>query len=73
MRKLYLKVERLNSPTAKEAAEILRLSPGACPVFFYETVSARYVALKGVTVDPADMTLGALRALLGGENVVLKS
>ena len=70
--KLYLKVGRLDSPDAREALDILKLSPGACPVLFYETASGRYVSPKGVTADPAAMTLGALRALLGSENVVLR-
>jgi hypothetical protein len=50
--------------------EILRLSRGETEVLFFEKTSGKYVKAKDLTVDCKDMMLGALRALLGTENVV---
>jgi DNA polymerase-3 subunit alpha len=69
-KKLYLRVERIDSPVAKEALEILKLSRGDSAVLFYEKATKKYIAPRGVSVSPTDMVLGALRALLGRENVI---
>ncbi len=69
-KKLYLRVDNLSSPTTREAMEILRLSVGSEEVLFYDKSTRKYVKPKGLKVTVADMTLGALRALLGAENVV---
>ncbi len=67
---LYLRVPSLKAPVVQEVLAILKLSRGTEKVLFYDTSVGKYVAAKGVLVDPKDMTLGALRALLGAENVV---
>ena len=69
-KKLYLRVDSLSSPQTKEAMAVLRLSPGENEVLFFEKASGKYVKPKGILTDGKDMTLGALRALLGAENVV---
>ena len=69
-KRLYLRVESLSSPEAREAMAILKLSVGETEVLFYEKISQKYVKPKGVFTSCNDMTLGALRALLGAENVV---
>ncbi|MBO7171128.1 MAG: DNA polymerase III subunit alpha, partial [Clostridia bacterium] len=69
-KKLYLRVDSLTSGETKEAMEILKLSPGGTEVLFYEKSTKKYVKPKGILVNGSDMTLGALRALLGAENVV---
>jgi len=69
-KKLYLRVERVDSPAAREALEILKLSKGDSAVLFFEKATKKYIAPRGVSVSPSDMVLGALRALLGCENVI---
>ncbi len=69
-KRLYLRVESLSSPLTKEVMEILRLSRGETEVLFFEKAGGKYVKAKNLTVDCKDMMLGALRALLGAENVV---
>ena len=54
----------------QEVLAILKLSRGTAKVLFYDTSAGKYVAAKGILVDPKEMTLGALRALWGAENVV---
>ncbi len=69
-KKLYLRVESLDAPSTKEALEILKFARGNTKVFFYETKTKKYVSPKGVSVDANDLTLAALRALLGAANVI---
>ena len=69
-KKLYLRVESVNTPKAKEALSILKLSKGNTAVLFYETSTKKYIAPRGVSVSAADMLIGALRALLGQDNVI---
>ena len=71
-KKLYLRVDSLQGAEAQEALQILSLCKGDCPVYFYEKSSARYVLLKDKKIKPDEMLLGALRALLGAENVILQ-
>ncbi len=70
---LYLRVPSLDAPATKEALEILRFSPGGVNVLFYDESTKRTVAPKNTQVTPSELVLGALRALLGAENVVLRS
>lgn len=70
--KLYLRVESLKSKEANEALQMLALCPGEIPVYFYERSSARYVLLKEKKIKRDEMLLGALRALLGADNVILQ-
>ncbi len=69
-KKLYLRVESIHAPEAVEALAIFKLSRGKTTVIFYENNTKKYIALRGVCVNPDEMTLGALRALLGEENVI---
>ncbi len=67
---LYLRVDSLTDAKTKEALEILKFSAGKTKVLFYESKTKKYVAPKGVSVEITDLTLGALRALLGADNVI---
>ena len=69
---LYLRVPSLDAPATKEALEILRFSPGDVNVLFYDQKTKRSVAPKNTKVAISEMLLGALRALLGAENVVFR-
>ncbi|MBQ9736159.1 MAG: DNA polymerase III subunit alpha [Clostridia bacterium] len=69
---LYLRVSALDSPVTKEALAILRFSKGDVPVLLYESTSGKKVSPKNVKIAPSDRLLGALRALLGEENVVFR-
>ena len=70
---LYLRVSSLRSPEVKEAMDILRFSPGEVSVVFYDTESKKTVAPRDVKTSAGALVLGALRALLGESNVVLRS
>ena len=65
-------MESLKSKEANEALQMLALCPGEIPVYFYERSSARYVLLKEKKIKRDEMLLGALRALLGADNVILQ-
>lgn len=69
---LYLRVSSLSAAETKEALEIVRFSPGEVPVVFYDTATGKTVAPKNTKTNPTSMMLGALRALLGEANVVLR-
>ena len=69
---LYLRVSSLSSPETKEALEMLRFSPGEVAVLFYDASTGKKVAPKNTKTNPTTLLLGALRALLGDENVVLR-
>jgi DNA polymerase-3 subunit alpha len=69
-KKLYLRVSRVDSPAAREALDIIKLSRGEAKVLFYETETQKYIAPKGISAEPGELLLGALRALLGAENVI---
>ena len=70
---LYLRVPSLSAPQVKEALEILKFSPGEVSVVVYDAMSKKTVAPKEVKTTASALVLGALRALLGEENVVLRS
>ncbi len=70
LKTLYLRVDSLSDEKTKEALEILKFSTGTTKVLFYESTTKKYVAPKGVRADISDLTLGALRALLGASNVI---
>ena len=69
---LYLRVSSLSAPETKEALEILRFSPGETSVLFYDASTGKTVAPKNTKTNPTSLMLGALRALLGEKNVVLR-
>ena len=71
-KRLYLRVSSLQSPVAREALDILALCKGTVPVVFYELESKKYILVKDKEIEPKDMLLGALRALLGAENVIIQ-
>lgn len=69
---LYLRVPSLSDPRTKEALEMVRFAPGEVDVLFYDASSGKTVAPKNTKTNPTSMMLGALRALLGDANVVLR-
>ena len=69
---LYLRVPSLSSPVTKEALEMVRFAPGDVSVLFYDSSTGKTVAPKNTKTNPSSMMLGALRALLGDANVVLR-
>ncbi|MBE6655373.1 MAG: DNA polymerase III subunit alpha [Ruminococcaceae bacterium] len=69
---LYLRVPSLSAPETKEALEMVRFSPGDVSVLFYDASTGKTVAPKDTRTSPTSVMLGALRALLGDENVVLR-
>jgi len=71
-KKLYLRVESLRSSVANEALQILKFSRGETKVLFYEKETGKYVAPVGVLTEANELTLAALRALLGAPNVIFK-
>ena len=69
---LYLRVPSLSDPKTREALEMVRFSRGDVEVLFYDASSGKTVAPKDTKTNPTSMMLGALRALLGDANVVLR-
>ena len=69
-KKLYLRVPSVNAPEAREALSILRLAKGDGVVLFYESETKKYVAPKEMRIAVSEKLLGALRALLGADNVI---
>ena len=69
---LYLRVPSLSDPKTREALEMVRFSKGDVEVLFYDASSGKTVAPKDTKTNPTSMMLGALRALLGDANVVLR-
>lgn len=71
-RRLFLRVPSLSAPVSREALGILKLAKGDTPVLFFDAATGKYVAPKDTSVTPSDKLLGALRALLGADNVIYK-
>ena len=69
---LYLRVPSLTAPETREALEMVRFSPGDVTVLFYDASTGKTVAPKNTRTNPTSLMLGALRALLGDANVVLR-
>lgn len=70
--RLYLRVPSLDAPVTREAIEILRFAPGDVTVLFFDAGTRKTVVPKNTQTKVSELLLGALRALLGAENVVLK-
>ena len=70
---LYLRVPSLDSPQTKEALAILRFSPGDTAVLFFDESTKKAVAPKNTKTEVSTLLLGALRGLLGEENVVFRA
>ena len=70
---LYLRVPSLAAKETSEALEMVRFSKGAVPVVFYDASTGKTHRPKNTGVTPSELLLGALRALLGEANVVLRA
>lgn len=70
---LYLRVPSLAAKETGEALEMVRFSPGTVPVVFYDASTGKTHRPKNTGTSPSELLLGALRALLGESNVVLRS
>ena len=69
---LYLRVASTDTPAAVQALAALRRAPGDRPVVLYDLAKARYVRLADCRVQISDSLCGALAALLGKDNVVVR-
>ncbi len=72
-RKLYLRFNDQNRELRRRAMAVLRVFHGTIPVILYDEATRAYEdAQKPQYVMHSPVLYGALRGLLGGDNVVLK-
>ncbi len=71
-KKLYLRVDDMNSPLFKRVDAIVNIFSGSAQVIVYDTATGKYSAItnKGCAYD--DFVMNELKELLGEANVVLK-
>jgi DNA polymerase-3 subunit alpha len=70
-RKLYLKVDNMNSPLFKRAVALCEIFEGSIPVVIFENDSKRYIS-STLTISPSELVLSELCEILGNDSVVLK-
>ena len=71
IKKVYLRVPKIESTEAKKAKNLIEIFDGETPVAFYETESKQYFNFS-VSLDATPFVIGELKKLLGDENVVVK-
>ena len=71
IKKVYLRVPKIESAEAKKAKNLIEIFDGEIPVAFYETESKQYFNFS-VSLDATPFVIGELKKLLGDENVVVK-
>ena len=70
--KLYLKLDRADSCTAKKALNLVEIFSGNIPVIIYDSSEQKYSAYEGAGADASPKLLSELRALLSDSCVVLQ-
>ncbi len=71
--RLYLRVEKTDSPEYKRATALIRIFDGGMTVFIYDKLSGQYTRYADCGADVTSKRLiSELTALLGSENVVTK-
>ena len=71
IKKIYLRVPKIDSPEAKKAKNLIEIFDGETPVSFYDTETKGYTDFE-VSLDATPFVIGELKKLLGDENVAIK-
>lgn len=71
-KKLYIRVDSMNSEACRKILEIISNQKGETPVVFYSSFDKKYYSSKDYNVKYSDALYDKLVALLGKENAVLK-
>ena len=70
--KLYLKVESIDAPLVTEIIELLKEYSGDTEIIFFDNKAKKYVKASGLTITASSEIVGALKAILGADAVILK-
>ena len=71
--KLYLKVNSVSNPIVKEIIELLGEYNGDTEIIFFDSSTKKYVKASNLSISVSNDILGALKAILGDDSVVLKN
>ncbi len=71
-RKLYLKVDSINSQIVVQIIELLKQYSGDTEIVFFDASTKKYIKSLEIKIDIDDNVLNALKMVLGEENVILK-
>ncbi len=70
--RLFIKLPRFDEGRLTPIYRMSTLNPGKCAVIIYDASTAKYVAMKGITISTEQKVIDRLKALFGDDNVVVK-
>lgn len=71
-RKLYLKVDSINSPIVQQIIDILKEYTGETEIIFFDSNTKKYIKSLELKIDADENVINALKMILGENNVILK-
>jgi DNA polymerase-3 subunit alpha len=71
-RKLYLKVDSINSPIVQQIIDILKEYNGETEIIFFDASTKKYIKSLELKIDVDENVINALKMILGENNVILK-
>ena len=71
-KRIYIKVESLRDERISKIHRISALNPGSCEIVLFDSSTAKYSLLKGVTAEPGERVLARLGGIFSPENVIFK-
>ena len=70
--KLYLKVDKIDSPIVQEIIDVLKEFSGETKVIFFDASTKKYSKISGISISINEEILFILKELLGHDNVIYK-
>ncbi len=71
-KRVYIRVPGKDSPEARRVLSFIEIFTGESTVFFYDTLTSKYIKLNNIGLALNDFTLRELYSLIGKENVAIK-
>ena len=71
-KRVFIKIPSINDPRLQKLSRIALLNPGKHQVVIFDSVTKKYSAFKGGTINISDSVKGRLISIFGEENVVVK-
>ena len=72
IKKIYLRVESMNSPVFKQVDAVINIFSGSSRVIVYEKETNKYSAITNKCCSDDPFVINELKELLGCENVIIK-
>ena len=70
--RVFIKLPRFDEGKLTPIYRMSTLNPGKCAVIIYDASTAKYVAMKGITISAEQKVIDRLKVLFGDNNVVVK-